>query len=311
MVLPTYKRPGLLTRAVKSVQQQTLADWELIVVDDNDPGSRARTDTRAAMQPLLKDPRVRYIEHDSNRGGSAARNTGIRAATAPLVAFLDDDDSWYPHKLERQVARLDSSPESTALVYCAFRHVGEDGASHVVRPRPDAHTVAALLTKNGIGTTSAVVGRRSALLRVGGFDEALPSRQDVDLYLRLALEFELAYVDEVLLDFHRHPGDAIGKNMARALEANDRFDAKHAGLYASHPDAAHFRLLTRGTIQRWAGARGDAARTFLKAWRARPFDLRAAVGLLAASPLADAARWLKGAVRGTLGGPGPSGTVRR
>ncbi len=297
VVLPTYRRPDLLARAVRSVQNQSLPEWELIVVDDNDPAAPARLATREVMQPLLDDPRVRYLEHERNRGGSAARNTGIEAARAPLVAFLDDDDSWYPQKLAAQVDRLEGSPEDVALVYCSFRRVEQDGAHEIVRPRADAGTIAALLTRNGVGTTSAVMCRRSALLEVGGFDETLASRQDVDLYLRLALRFKLVYLDEVLLDFHRHAGDAIGKNMLKALEANERFDAKHAELYRRHPDAAHYRLLTKGTIQRWAGARADARRTFLRAWRARPLDLRAPVGLLAASPLADALRAIRHALR--------------
>lgn len=296
MVLPTYRRPDLLARALSSVKEQTFGDWELIVVDDNDPLSPEREQTRSLMTHQ-DDPRVRYLEHDRNRGGSAARNTGIRAASAPLVAFLDDDDSWYPHKLERQVAHLEASPESTALVYCAFRHVARDGASHVVRPSDGGHTVAALLTKNQVGTTSAVVCRKSALLEVGGFDESLASRQDVDLYLRLAQRFELTYVADVLLDFHRHDGAAIGTNMLKALEANERFDLKHADLYAQHPDAAHYRLLTKGTNLRWAGQRPQARATFVAAWRARPLDLRALVGLLATSPVADLARALRDTLR--------------
>ncbi|MBX3143091.1 MAG: glycosyltransferase, partial [Trueperaceae bacterium] len=241
-----------------------------------------------------------------NRGGSAARNTGIRAATAPFVAFLDDDDNWYPNKLAAQVELLERSGEGTALVYCAFKHVAVDGSFRIMRPRAEAHTVEALLTRNGVGTTSAVVCRREALLEVGGFDESLASRQDIDLYLRLALKYELAFVDEVLLDFNRHAGAAIGKDMRRALEANLRFDEKHAALYRHYPDAAHHRLMTVGTIQRWAGRRDDARRTFWKAWRSRPFDFRAAVGMAALSPAADAARALRNALRRTITGKAES-----
>ncbi|MBX3144440.1 MAG: glycosyltransferase [Trueperaceae bacterium] len=307
VVLPTYKRPDLLPRAAGSVQAQTLQQWQLIVVDDNDPTSPERQQTREVMEQLRSDPRITYIEHDRNRGGSAARNTGIRAATAPFVAFLDDDDSWYPGKLAAQVELLERSGDDVALVYCAFKHVAQDGSYRVMRPRAEAHTVEALLTRNGVGTTSAVVCRRSALLEVGGFDETLASRQDIDLYLRLALRYQLTFVDEVLLDFHRHAGAAIGKDMRRALEANQHFDAKHAELYRQYPDAAHHRLMTIGTIQRWAGKREDAWRTFLKAWRSRPFDLRAAAGMAALSPAADAARAVRDVVRRTLNGKPGSG----
>lgn len=304
VVLPTYRRPDLLPRAARSVEAQTLEDWELIVVDDNDPDSPERKETQSVMKQLMADPRITYIEHDKNRGGSAARNTGIRAATAPYVAFLDDDDSWYPSKLDVQVDHIEKCGDRTALVYCSFKHVSKDGSFRIKRPKPDGHTIPALLTRNDVGTTSAVVCRREALLEVGGFDETLASRQDIDLYLRLALRFELTYVDDVLLDFHRHDGAAIGKDMRKALDANERFDAKHAALYGRHPDAAHYRLLMRGTIQRWAGMRHESFRTFLRAWRSRPFDLRAVAGVAAVSPAADAARTVRDAVKRAVGGRG-------
>lgn len=298
VVLPTYRRPDLLVRAVRSVQAQTLVEWELIVVDDNDPGSPERLDTKLVMSGLADDPRITYLEHDRNRGGSAARNSGIRAASAPLVAFLDDDDDWYPNKLELQVAHLESQERDVALVYCAFRRVAQDGATQVTRPDAKNHTLEALLTRNGVGTTSAIVCRRQALLAVGGFDEELPSRQDVDLYLRLAEKYRLTFVDDVLLDFHRHAGDAIGKNLVRALKGAEVFEAKHAELLAQHPKAAHFRLLAKGTIQRRAGQRQAARRTFRQAWRNRPLDARAVVGLLATTSAADLARSWRDSLKG-------------
>lgn len=290
VVLPTYRRPDLLARAVESVRGQTLAAWELVVVDDNEPSSAERLQTRELMSGYSGDSRIRYLEHAANCGGSAARNTGIRAATASLVAFLDDDDNWYPNKLEVQVAHFEGQVEDVALVYCRFRHVAIDGSFHVTKPHPDNHTVEALLTKNGIGTTSAVVCRRDALLEVGGFDEELPSRQDVDLYLRLALRYRISYVDEILLDFHRHTGSAIGTNMKRALVGAEVFEKKHAALLDRHPKAAHFRLLAKATVQRRAGMEQDARKTYLQAWRMRPFDLRALVGLIATTGAARLAR---------------------
>src|SRR5688572_28062706 len=90
VVIPVYNRPDAVRRAIQSVLGQTDQDFEIIVVDD---GS---TEAVAAAVASIPDRRVRLIRHDRNRGGSAARNTGIRASKAPLVAFLDSDDEWMP-----------------------------------------------------------------------------------------------------------------------------------------------------------------------------------------------------------------------
>lgn len=104
VVIATYNRADAIQRAIRSVQNQTFQDWELIVVDD---GS---TD---ATVSLIKDmePRMTLIQQ-KNRGFVEARNTALRATTGTYVAFLDDDDEWYPYHLELAVAFLDSHPDA-------------------------------------------------------------------------------------------------------------------------------------------------------------------------------------------------------
>ena len=97
VVIPVFNRPAAVRRAIESVLAQTCQDFEIIVVDD---GS---TDETPAVVAGLADPRMTLIQHEGNRGGSAARNTGLRAASAEYVAFLDSDDEWLPRKLERQL----------------------------------------------------------------------------------------------------------------------------------------------------------------------------------------------------------------
>lgn len=94
VVIPTYNRAHLVGRAIQSVLNQTYQDFEIIVVDD---GS---TDNTEEVVKSFNDPRIRYIRHDQNRGGSAARNTGIKMARGEYIAFQDSDDEWLPEKLE-------------------------------------------------------------------------------------------------------------------------------------------------------------------------------------------------------------------
>src|SRR5262245_12992873 len=100
VVLPAYNRAGSIGGAIPSVLRQTWADFELIVIDD---GSEDGTLEAAAG---IRDPRLRLIAGQSNRGAAAARNRGAAVARADWIAFQDSDDEWLPEKLEKQMARL-------------------------------------------------------------------------------------------------------------------------------------------------------------------------------------------------------------
>ena len=96
VVIPTFNRASRLLEAIRSVQEQTVEDWELVIVDD---GS---TDSTEEAVRAIPDRRIRYLPV-SHRGVSAARNFGIARSVGPWICFLDSDDRWTPRKLERQL----------------------------------------------------------------------------------------------------------------------------------------------------------------------------------------------------------------
>src|SRR5438045_3662637 len=100
VVIPTRNRASMLPAAIDSVLSQSMSDLELIVVDDQS------VDETEAIVGRYADNRIRYFKLSSRKGGSAARNAGIRAARAAYIAFLDDDDEWLPEKLDRQLIAL-------------------------------------------------------------------------------------------------------------------------------------------------------------------------------------------------------------
>ena len=95
VIITTYGGSKKIRRAIKSVQHQGFKDYEIIVVDDNDPGSDSRTITESILEEFVNSNSIIYIKHDKNLNGSAARNTGISMAKGAIIGFLDDDDEWH------------------------------------------------------------------------------------------------------------------------------------------------------------------------------------------------------------------------
>ena len=103
VIIPTYKRYNMLPRAIASVLSQTYSNIQIVVVDDNNPDTEYRKKTEALMEQYALDERVKYVKHSKNANGSVARNTGIKSSDGEIVAFLDDDDFFYPEKIEKQI----------------------------------------------------------------------------------------------------------------------------------------------------------------------------------------------------------------
>jgi glycosyltransferase involved in cell wall biosynthesis len=197
VILPVHNRADVLARAIQSVVDQRLADWQLIVVDD---GS---TDGSLAAAKRFGDERIKIVELKQNRGGNIARNEGIRAARAPLIAFLDSDDAYLPEKLERTVAIFEAKPQLDLLVD-SFVKVQPPGSrrGRVVRKNPvvdDRDTFRkALFTRQLWKATPAITAKREAIVRAGMFDETLRRLQDFDLLIRISEFANCASTDEVL-----------------------------------------------------------------------------------------------------------------
>src|SRR5437868_1774327 len=172
VILPVHNREDTLGRAIQSVLDQTFHDFELIIVDD---GSR---DASGAVVKSFDDPRIRFIQLAENRGGNVARNEGLKAARAPLIAFLDSDDMYLPQKLERVVAIFEQRPELELLVD-SFVKVQPPGSreERVTRRNPVIEDQEkfrrALFTRRLWKATPAISVKREAAIRAGLFDETL------------------------------------------------------------------------------------------------------------------------------------------
>jgi len=178
---PTFDRRAALERAIRSVQQQTLDDYEHIIVDD---GSHDGTD---ALVRGLDDPRIRFIRFDRRQGANAARNAGIDAARSELVTFLDSDDEYLPHRLASTVA-LATQRQGIDLLISSFQTV--KGGRSLSSANPDAMLsgweLELVLMAYGIFIAgSAITACRMAVKRAGGFDPAIRRMQDREMLLRM------------------------------------------------------------------------------------------------------------------------------
>ncbi len=200
VIIPTYNRADFILASVNSVLQQTFRDFELIVVDDG-----SSDNTAAVLQPLLGQ--LRYVKRQERRGPSAARNVGIKLATADWLSFLDSDDLWLPQKLAQQMEFLRANPEAKIcyteeIWYRQGRRVNP-GKVH----RKYSGWIYQRLLPLCIISPSSVVIHRSVFVQIGGFDETMPAGEDYDLWLRIGARYPIYLISvPLIVKRNGHPG---------------------------------------------------------------------------------------------------------
>lgn len=206
VIIPTYKRPTYLPRAIDSVLNSSYENIEVIVVDDNNDGDDYRIETQAMMDNLYKnDERVIYIKHECNKNGSAARNTGIRAASGDYLMFLDDDDEFLPLKIEKQVAYMDRCDLEYAACYTKYLDVFENGKIRKGTESRTGNMLAEELSRNFfVHAGSNLMIRKSVVEEIGGFDESFIRNQDIEFLVKLLRNKKIGFVDYVGLKVYLH-----------------------------------------------------------------------------------------------------------
>lgn len=181
VIITTYHNEEYLPRAIESVLHQTYPEIELIVVDDNPPGSDAR---RAAERIMEHYPEAVYLKHPENRNGAAARNTGIRAAKGEYIAFLDNDDIYFSTHIADCVRELEEHPDCGAVLSGVVKIRGGLCWELIIPPEGDM-VRALFLSETALGTGSNLFARADLVRKVHGFDESFRRHQDVEFGVRL------------------------------------------------------------------------------------------------------------------------------
>ena len=226
VITPTHNRRETVLRAVESVLSQSMPRLEHIVVDD---GS---TDGTEAALARISDPRLIYVGAKW-RGANAARNAGIERARAPVVTFLDSDDVYMPHRLERTLAWFDDNPTLQVLL-SSFVSLKSGRTTNCINP--EAFVSPAMLERTLVAQTifiagSAISARREALLAIGGYDSDITRMQDRELLLRLARRFGAQLSGDLDWTKHNSENSISGRR--------DGYVEAYANLMGKHPHIAH------------------------------------------------------------------------
>lgn len=208
IVVPTFERPELLRRLLRSIYAQTYSAYEVIVIDDFSANIKEYENVIAEFSLVFQD--FSFLRNSSNRGAPHSRNHGIRHAKYDLVALVDDDDEWLPHKLAKQVEVFTHSPPIVGLVYTWTDVVDLGVQSAFYRAETEGKCLHDILKECFIPSPSVML-RKAVFSDVGFFDEQLPSCQDWDMWTRIfANGYECRVVREALTLYHKQASSSIG-----------------------------------------------------------------------------------------------------
>ena len=217
VIIPTYKRSDYLIRALNSVLMQSYSNIEIVIVDDNDPGSEYRKKTKEKINNYKDLAKIQYIENLKNLGGALARNEGIKAAQGEYVAFLDDDDIFLKDKIKHQMEfmllnKLDLSFSNVAIVNEKGKII--DFREHSYLKSMDNSYLLKNHLMYHLTPTGTYIFDKKALIKIGGFVPAAVGQEFRLMLKALTENLKVGYFDETNLIQFVHSGEriSVGQN---------------------------------------------------------------------------------------------------
>ncbi|MGL1904129.1 MAG: glycosyltransferase [Fibrobacterales bacterium] len=192
VIIPTFNRAWSLRRAIDSVRAQSFKDIELIIVDDG-----STDETMDMLFPYLSDNRIKAISTPNN-GVSHARNEGVKHSKGKWITFLDSDDEWKPHKLKEQL-------EYTVTNHFTISQTKEIWIRNGTRVNQPKHLrkqegdIFSISLSNCMISPSSVMMHRKLFDEFCGFNEALPTCEDYDLWIKISSMHKIGLVDKDLM----------------------------------------------------------------------------------------------------------------
>ena len=278
VIITTYRRTDELKKAVNSVCNQTYSNLEVIIVDDNIEEKYSKIVKKIILEYSSKI-KIIYKKNEKNLGGALSRNVGIQISKGKYISFLDDDDEYYPNKIEQQVRVFrDTTFKKLALVYCYT--VSIDNNNNELHTYKNDIRGKFLFNSmyDCIAATSQWLCLKEALLDVGCFSD-VPSKQDSTVLFKLALKgYEIDRVPEILtkyyeLDIERISSGGIknikGEKVLRdkLRENYSKLEKKQAKLVEYNSSKRIFWLLVKNNFYK------DAYKELFNMCKHNPFSL--------------------------------------
>jgi len=214
-----YNGARYLDEAIDSIRAEEFTDFEHVIVDDGSTDATPEILARAAS----RDPRIRLLRNESNRGIAASANRGLAVARGEYIARLDADDISMPGRLAREVAVLETRPD-VALVSMNYESMSADGVligrSH--RDHPSIVVEYLLNFSNALGGHSQVMFRRSAVEAVGGYDETCAAALDSDLWTRIVRHGRIVVLPEIGMRYRVHDQSVTTRSRDTQIEVGKR-----------------------------------------------------------------------------------------
>ncbi|PLS04332.1 glycosyltransferase family 2 protein [Neobacillus cucumis] len=212
IITPVYKAEKFIAETIKSVQQQTYENWEMILVNDVSPDNSVKIINTFAEA----DSRIRLVNLEENSGAAVARNTAIKFSKGKYIAFLDSDDLWHPDKLMKQIRFMEKG--NLPFSFTAYEIMEENGTRtgkivHV----PDNIDYDGLLKNTIIGCLTVVLNKET----IGHIEMVnIRTRQDFVLWLDILKRGHLAYGLDETLAYYRKVEGSISNNKIKAAKRN-------------------------------------------------------------------------------------------
>jgi glycosyltransferase involved in cell wall biosynthesis len=247
VLLPVYNGGAVLSDSIKSILDQTYRNFELIIIDD---GS---TDDSASIIREFDDARIRSY-NQRNRGLAGTLNRAIELSTGEYIARQDQDDLAYPQRLAKQIEFLETRPHCAMVGTWASIWTGEREASRVHRHPTDSLVLKFELLFDNPFVHSTIMVRKSALAKVGFYDELRQPPEDYELWSRIARKFEVANIPEILEIYREVPSSMsrakLNPFLDRVIDISAENIAFVTGRAHSHQVAVDLSALARRAYHR-------------------------------------------------------------
>ncbi len=214
IIIPAYNRAKTIVRAIKSVQNQSFTNWELIIVDDFSNDNTIDT----IQQNFNNDERIKIHQLQQNGGANRARNIGANLANTSLLAFFDSDDELHPDNLKNHIEKFHSNSK-LGISYVFATCIQDQKVVSRFEDKLEGNAELRLFQlMHGVGaSTSGMCVSKKAFNKVGGFAEGMPSHQDLDFFVRVAKDYEIAWSEKQHTKMYWDAANRISDNNKKVV----------------------------------------------------------------------------------------------